>query len=104
MTGNPAPNAVLRPVVDYAPDPNGWAFANGLQRRISATLNGARKVVPRSGTWHGWTQDVQNFRGRAGSAVGSARPIAPRSSTMQDQTTGQTVASQIWSDRARRGL
>jgi hypothetical protein len=102
VTRNPAPNAVVRPVTDYAPDPHGWGMVNGLQRRIAATLNGARYIGPRTGTWRGWTQPVQAFRGHAG--LGAARIYAPKSSTMQEQNTGQTVASAIWTDRASRGL
>lgn len=99
--GNPAPNAVVSATVDYAPDPYGWSMVGALQRRIAGTLNGARYVGPRTGTWHGWTQQLQSFRGRA--AAGTARPMVPKSSTMQDQAGGQSVAAAIFLDRAGRG-
>jgi hypothetical protein len=99
---NPAPNAVVRPVVDYAPDPYGWTMVGALQGAIARTLNGAQVVIGRTGTWHGWTQPLQQFRGHAG--LGAARIYAPRSSTMQEQSSGTTVAAQIWTDRASRGL
>lgn len=98
---NPAPNAQVHAVTDYAPDPYGWGMVAALQRGIGNTLNGARKVMPRSATWHGWTQQVQTFRGAA--ATGSARVFAPRSSTMQDQSAGQSVAAAIFLDRSGRG-
>lgn len=101
MAANPAPNAVTSPVTDYAPDPNGWAMVAGLQRSIADTLNGARKVMPRSADWHGWTQQIQAFSGHAG--LGAARVFADKSSTMQDQNSGQSLVSAIFLDRAGRG-
>lgn len=101
MRGNPAPNAVVVPVVDYAPDPHGWGMVAALQGAIARTLNGARPVMPASGSWHGWTAPLQQFRGHAGQ--GAARVYAPKSSAMQDQQTGQSVASAIFLDRASRG-
>lgn len=102
MGADPAPNAVTSTVTDYAPDPNGWAMVAGLQRKIAGTLNGARKVMPASATWHGWTEGVQKFHGHAG--LGAGRVFAPRSSTMQDQNTGQSLVSAIFLDRAGRGV
>lgn len=96
-----APNAVVRPVVDYAPDPHGWSMVAALQGAIARTLNGARVVAPRTATWHGWTQQLQQFRGHAG--LGAARIYAPKSSTMQDQNTTQSLAAAIFLDRAGRG-
>lgn len=101
MAENPAPNAVTRTVVDYAPDPRGWSMVNALQGAIARTLTGARPVMPRAAVWHGWTQPVQQFRGHAG--AGAARIYAPKSSTMQDQNSGQSLASAIFLDRASRG-
>jgi hypothetical protein len=98
VAGNPAPNAVVVPVVDYGPDPWGWSMVGALQRRIAGTLNGARYVGPRAGAWHGWTQPLQQFRGHAG--LGAARVFAPKSSTMQDQNTTQSLAAAIFLDRA----
>lgn len=94
MAPNPAKNAAVVPVTVYGPDPNGWSMVGALQRRIADTLNGARYVGPRTGSWHGWTQQLQSFRGHAGQ--GAARIYAPKSSTMQDQNSGQSLAAAIF--------
>jgi hypothetical protein len=101
VTVNPSPNAVVHAVVDYAPDPHGWSMVTALQGAIARTLNGARVVSPRSAQWRGDTQQVQQFRGHAG--LGAAKIYAPKSSTMNQQNTGQTLASAIFLDRATRG-
>ena len=98
---NPAPNAIERADVVYAPDPYGARMVHGLQGAIARALNGARFIGPRAAEWNGWTQQLQRFQGHAG--LGAARIYAPRASAMQDQNTGQTVASQIFTDRASRG-
>jgi hypothetical protein len=95
---NPAPNAVVVPVVEYGPDPWGWSMVGALQRAVSRTLNGAAYVGPRTGQWRGWTQPLQQFRGHAG--LGAARVFAPKSSTMQDQNATQSLAAAIFLDRA----
>lgn len=100
MAGNPAPNAVTHPVTDYAPDPRGWGMVAALQRRIAGTLNGAAYVGPRHAQWLGWTAPVQQFRGHAG--LGAAKIYAPKSSTMQDQNTTQSLAAAIFLDREGR--
>ena len=101
MRRNPAPNAVTRAVTDYAPDPNGFGMVANLQGAIARTLHGAAFVGPRHGTWQGWTQPLQQFRGTAG--LGAARIYAPKSSTMQDQNSGQSLTAAIFLDRAGRG-
>jgi hypothetical protein len=100
MSRDPAPNAAPHTVTDYAPDPHGWSMVAALQRAIGGTLNGALYVGPRHAQWRGWTQQVQQFRGHQG--LGAAKIYAPKSSTMQDQNTTQSLAAAIFLDRAGR--
>lgn len=96
-----APNAVVRPVVDYAPDPHGGALFTALTGAAAAGLNGARAVVRPSPTWSGWTRTLQQFRGAA--QLGNGRVIAQRNSELNREKTTQSTTAAIFGDRMSRG-
>lgn len=101
---SPAPNAVVRPVVDYEPDPRGGALFAALNAQINSGLHGVRAVVPTAPSYQGWVRTQQQFSG-AVAMLGRGRAIAPASSTLNEQkTTSDTVAASIFRERMARGL
>lgn len=100
MTRPAARNAVLVPVVDYAPDPHGGALFSALTSVAGAALNGTRAVV--SGPmWNGWTKPLQTMTGLA--QLGAARPYAPTSSELnRETTTADAGAAAIFRSRMMR--
>jgi hypothetical protein len=104
MTRQPAPNAVIRAVVDYLPDHRGASLFAALTGSAAASLNTSPAVVPHSPTFHGWVRTQQQFTG-AVAALGRARTVSPKSSTLnQQKTTEDTVASSLFRERMARGL
>ncbi len=104
MSHGPARNAVVRPVVEYLPDPRGAAMFAALSGAHAGALNSGRAVVPVSPTFMGWVRPLQQFSG-AVAALGHARAIAAKSSTLGEQKTTQDVtAAAIFRDRMKRGL
>lgn len=98
-----APNAVVRPVVDYLPDYHGGALFSALNRSIMRTVNGARAISERQPTYYGVVaRDLQRFRGHAG--LRAAQIYAQRSGTIQDQVTStQSATSAVFLSRMTRG-
>jgi hypothetical protein len=92
----PAVNAQLAPVVQYAPDPNGWAMVTALTRVAGRAINGTESapVVVRTNTFNGTMPSPQHMIGLA--PLGLARPVVPRSSTMDKER------SQLFDDTAQR--
>lgn len=100
---NAAPNAVPRTVVDYAPDWHGGALFAGLSGAIANTLNSGRPITATSPTFSGWAASPQKFVG-AVAALGRARAISVRNSTLsQEKTDNDVTATSIFRDRMRRG-
>jgi hypothetical protein len=96
-------NAVVRPVVEYAPDPHGgWLFSS-LARAINSTLNGDQPVIERSPTYYGVVaRELQKFRGAAG--LGAAQIYANRAGQMSEQrTTADSATAAIFAARMARG-
>lgn len=95
-------NAVTQTLPDYGPDPHGAQLHGRLTRGIVRGLTSGHLMHARSGTFYGWGPQLQRFRGSA--ALGAARPIVGRASTMSEQvsTSNPTTAS-IWADRVKRG-
>lgn len=97
-----AANAAARTVVDYEPDPYGAGMVGALTSAIGSTLNGARAVVVRNPTWHGWTRPLQTMRGAAN--LGTARVFAPKNSELsRETTTTDPTAAAIFASRMQRG-
>lgn len=97
---NAAMNAVVVPVVDYAPDPHGGALFSALAGVVGGTLNRARAVVTPD-SWHGWTKPLQTMTGAA--ALGNARPYAQSSSELNRESSTQDAgAAAIFRSRMMR--
>jgi hypothetical protein len=97
-----AANAVGRTVTDYGPDPHGAGLVGALNAAIAGTLNGARAVVVRNPTWHGWTRTLQSMHGAA--HLGTARVFAPKNSELsRETTTTDPTAAAIFASRMQRG-
>lgn len=101
---NRSPNAVVRPVVEYLPDWHGAALFSSLSGAHAAALNSGRSVTPTNPTFSGWVRPLQRFTGQV-AALGHARAVAPRSSTLNSQkTTDDVTAAGIFRERMARGL
>lgn len=100
MTRPAAINAVVTPVVEYAPDPHGAALFGVLAGAVSGALNHARAVVTPD-SWHGWTRSLQSMRGAA--ALGNARPYAQTSSELnRESSTVDAGSAAIFRSRMGR--
>ncbi len=108
MTSRPAaaPNAVVRPVVDYLPDHRGAQLFAALTGRDGRNLNGPRAVIEGSPTWHGWTRPLQRTKGAQAVIArqqGGVPPIAPKSSElMRETTTSDPAVAAIFLSRMSR--
>ena len=101
---NPAPNAVVRQVVEYLPDWHGGALFAGLSGAIADGLNSGRATTVTSPMFYGWATPPQQFHG-AVAALGRARAISPRNSTLSaEKTTDDVTATSIFRERMARGL
>lgn len=99
-----AVNAVVAPVVTYAPDPRGAGMVAALQGRIAGSLNGARAVIERWPTWGGYSPTVQQFRGFSVAGAGRARAMTPTNSDIGQEKTALTdPALRIFADRMAQG-
>jgi hypothetical protein len=99
-----SPNAVVRPVVEYLPDWHGAALFSSLTGAAAASLNSGRAITPGNATFSGWVRPLQRFTGQV-AALGHARAVVPKSSTLNAQkTTDDVTAANIFRERMARGL
>jgi hypothetical protein len=109
MAGRDAPaavNAVVRPVVDYAPDWHGGALFASLTGAAARSLNSAQVVISRAPQWFGWTRELQHMKGAQGAIarqMGGVAPIAPRNSELsKESTTADVNTAAIFASRMAR--
>jgi hypothetical protein len=76
----------------------------GISGAAAASLNSSRAVTPTNPTFSGWVRPLQQFSGKV-AALGHARAIAPKSSTLGAQkTTDDVTAASLFRERMARGL
>jgi hypothetical protein len=98
VTSRPAPaavNAVVHPVVDYAPDWHGGALFSALTAAAARSLNGPAAVISHHPQWFGWSRQIQSPKGAQAAlarGLGGGAPVSPRNSELQKENTTVTDA------------
>ena len=98
-------NAVPSSVVDYGPDPRGWAMFSALSGAHNRDLNAQRAVIDTSqSAGGGWHRPLQRMRGLAPLILGSGRAVTSKSSSIGDHVSdpGENAAERILAERWRR--
>jgi hypothetical protein len=109
MSSRPAAaavNAVVHPVVDYAPDWHGAAMFSALTAAAARSMNGAQAVISHHPQWFGWSRQIQSPKGAQAAlarGLGGASPVSPRNSELQkESTTSDTTTQAIFQSRMFR--
>lgn len=106
MVHGPAVNSRLRNVVEYGPDPRGWAVFRRLSGMLQRahTGRGATRVVDTQRRFTGLADVGQRMTGMA--PLGKGRPVVPANSELSDERAAGVLddgALRIFAERLRRG-
>ncbi|MFP5372394.1 MAG: hypothetical protein ACLGI3_16825 [Actinomycetes bacterium] len=100
-----AANARLAQVVDYGPDPRGWAMFAALSGHHNRTLNSQRAVVASHPEHNGWMRPLQRMIGLAPLGMGTAPARRGPNAEIGDERSSEldNPAMRIFAERLKRG-